>query len=186
MTPEELRKVIERDRAARAAFVVKFGPVLRGVVRFVRSGWVRPAHDEEDLLQNVFLEIFRNDSAALRGWDPAGGRSLETFLRYFAKYRVIDQLRPRNRDLPTDGVEIAKYMDGAVATRKTDEPDWIEAALSRYRVECSDDDWRFVEQVIGEGSTEDLAVAFGISVEAVYKRKSRFRQRLLDLKKELQ
>lgn len=179
---EARRALATGDRAAITRLVRDLGPMLRGVVRriLLRRGLALDL--EEDLLQDVFVSVLKDNCAALAAWDADRG-SLDVYLRQFARSRAIDQIRRLGRDIATDDEQLT-----VVAERRSPpvpEAAWLDEALDRYRAECTDEDWRVLLAVIEGRETAEIEAMFGLSTAAVYKRKQRLRDRLLELQQAL-
>ena len=84
-------------------FVRRFQPVIAGVVvkRLLRyTRWINPA-DVDDLVQETFLKICKDDFKVLRSFEFRHENALRAFLKVMAANVVEDYLRKKNRD--TDG-----------------------------------------------------------------------------------
>ncbi|MHC5039594.1 MAG: RNA polymerase sigma factor [Planctomycetota bacterium] len=81
------------DAGARDAFVDRFAPMILGTVRRVLgSGRKDPALDAEDVAQEVFLKIFKDDARLLGTYNPEKA-SLKTWLTIIARSTTLDHLR---------------------------------------------------------------------------------------------
>lgn len=168
------------DRAAVGAIARRYGAMLRGVVRRILLRHGLSPDLEEDILQDIFVSLLRDDCAALASWDPARA-PLDTYLRLWARSRAVERLRARGRDIATDEARLAALVDGGL---KAEDLAWLDEALRRYRAECKEDDWQFLVAVSGGHETAELQAMFGLKSDAVYKRKQRLRDRLLAIKLE--
>ena len=101
------------------------GPmVLAYLHRFV------PTDDAEDVLQRVFVEVWRSASR----YDP--DRSLEAWVLGIARKRAIDYLRARDRNvLPTDRFADVAGEDGRSLADGRIEAQRVHAALERLPIE---------------------------------------------------
>lgn len=153
--------------------------MLRGVVRRILARRGLPLDLEEDLLQDIFVSLLKDDCAALADWDPDRG-TLDAYLRFYARSRAIDQLR-RRRDVAVD----ERRLSAAVERDRPPaaEGAWLDDALGRYRAECTEEDWRFLLAVVEGRETAELESVFALSTAAVYKRKQRLRDRLLEIRR---
>jgi RNA polymerase sigma factor (sigma-70 family) len=95
--------VVAGDLQATRAFVSRYGPVIKGVIR--RAGVRRD--DTEDLVQDVFERLARDGYRRLRLW--RGESSLSTYLAIVTRNLVYDTHRPAplvdGRDLESDGLD---------------------------------------------------------------------------------
>ena len=94
---ELLRNCLDGGPGAWEDFVSRFAPSLAAVCRRMlqRSGRPSGLQETEDLLQDVFLHMLKDNLQALR--DYAGRSSPEAYLRAVAACRVLDDrlLKPR-------------------------------------------------------------------------------------------
>ena len=89
--PEDWRKLLGGEKAAWDRFVQGHAGVIFGAVR----GQLVPAgrnDDVEDVVQEVFLKLCRNDFKLLRNYDPARAK-VTTWLTVIATTTAIDHLR---------------------------------------------------------------------------------------------
>lgn len=187
MTPQRLRAVIGGDPAAVQEFVCTFTPVLRAVVRRTLSG--NDAQRIEDVLQDLFVLLFRDGGRALLAWDPALGRSLKVFLCVLAHHRAIDHVRRETRharERPTTAEDLARQADRDTAAQPAEGPAWLETLFRRFREEASPQDQRLLEMCfLEEMDPREVAAQLDLTPEAVYQRRHRLKQRLLKLKAEI-
>src|SRR5688572_8174579 len=98
------------DAAALRRIVATMTPVIRARVGRVllRRGMFAAGDGPErlqDLVQDVFMELFRDDARVLRAWNPARGLSLANWVGLIAEQRAAAWFRGRSRrqrvaDLP--------------------------------------------------------------------------------------
>lgn len=102
----ELERCLRGESGAADAFVDAAVPLVHAVVeRLLRSGAsCDPSASAEDIAQEVFLKLFREDMRLLRAYDPARA-SAATWLAVVARSVAIDILR-RKRP-PTASLESA-------------------------------------------------------------------------------
>jgi RNA polymerase sigma-70 factor (ECF subfamily) len=90
---ELMRACAGGDARARDEFVGRFAPLLFGTVRRALGGKPRDASlDVEDVVQEVFLRLFKDGGRLLRTYDPAKG-SPSTWLTIVARSSAIDIAR---------------------------------------------------------------------------------------------
>ena len=184
LSDEELAAVIAGDEGAIRVFVRRLTPSLLGAIGRYSNGRLRP-EDQQDLLQDIVWEIFRDDSAILCRWTPAKGRSLERYLAVLAERRTIDRLRQHDRELPTDAEQLTAKADAAVPVPPPPPAPWLDEVLAAYRAECRGDDWVFLEQMLSDVPAKDAAKLFKMTAPAVHKRRQRVRDRLREIWKSL-
>lgn len=82
-------------------FVERYGVQIEQLVR----GSSVPYRNWEDVLQDVYFELMRNDLARLRQWDPEIA-SFRVFLRVVVSHIIVDLVRgPTYRELPAKDQE---------------------------------------------------------------------------------
>ena len=88
-----LEACLAGNAAARDGFVNRFAPVVYAAVRRTLGARPRdPSLDVEDVVQDVFLRLFKNEARLLRGYDAARA-SLSTWLTVVSRSAAIDVLR---------------------------------------------------------------------------------------------
>jgi RNA polymerase sigma factor (sigma-70 family) len=102
-TASLIDRALARDPWALRALVER----LRGSVQWEAKGVLErsaPARrpraqrqDLEDLVQEIFYGLLNDDARALRAWKHDGGRSLENFVRWYARRQAISILRTGKR-----------------------------------------------------------------------------------------
>lgn len=170
-------RVLRREPKATAEFIHRYGPVIAGAVRSLRIKWIRSPQMEDDLVQHVWMELFRDDGRRLRNWSPARG-PFESYLWMVSKHRTYDSLRRAMPERVTDSGDLQQQQDDHVRVVVNPDADGIPQALDRYRRECSEADWRFLCQVTEGTAVEELAREFELSLANTYQRISRMRKRL--------
>ena len=109
-----LADCLRGDAAARNGFVDRYAPVIHGAVRrLVRSRVPDdPAVGAEDIVQQIFLRLFRDDARLLRTYDPDRA-SLTTWLTIVARSTTLDVLRKKRPDsVPFEAAVHSPVVDG--------------------------------------------------------------------------
>jgi RNA polymerase sigma-70 factor, ECF subfamily len=147
----------------------------------------RSARQElEDLVQEVFIALFDRGKKLLSSWDPARGRSLESYVRLVARSRALDVLRSRRRSPwqtePMDHDQIEELAEPAA-------PQQAERAVAREKLIAlqralpemlsSRDFSLFVALFVEERPPADVAIDVGMTAGAVYQWSSRFRRQTM-------
>jgi RNA polymerase sigma factor (sigma-70 family) len=116
--------LLNGDRAAWEAFVRRYGGLIVAAVR----GVAQLAGDVEDLTQEVFVRLCRDNFRLLRSYDPTRA-ALSTWLTIVARSTARDALRRRRAEsVPLDAVPEAQLaVDPVEPVRKLKLP---EALLS--------------------------------------------------------
>jgi RNA polymerase sigma factor (sigma-70 family) len=114
--------LLNGDGAAWEAFVRRYGGLIVAAVRGIAQG------DIEDLTQEVFVRLCKDNFRLLRSYDPARA-ALSTWLTIVARSTARDALRRRRLDsVPIEAVPEAQLaVDPVEPVRKLK---WPEALLS--------------------------------------------------------
>jgi DNA-directed RNA polymerase specialized sigma24 family protein len=92
MSDIDLKACIEGHKPAWTTFVDRCAPIVYAAVRRTVGG--AAALDADDIVQDVFLRLVRNDFALLRSYDPARA-ALSTWLTLIARSVAIDVTRKK-------------------------------------------------------------------------------------------
>jgi RNA polymerase sigma factor (sigma-70 family) len=190
VSEDAMRRFMSGDPVAVRCFVVTVGPIVRAVVRTVLTRRRASPDLEEDLLQIVLIEFWHNRDKVFGKWDPARG-PVEPYLRTLAHNLTISELRRRGQ-LQHGGLEMLWAAEGTAMIDlldvqaqaqgdMRDRYEWLDEAIDRYRRECSPEDWRLFLRFVEEADTDELMEEFGLGRDALYKRKQRMRERLLEI-----
>jgi DNA-directed RNA polymerase specialized sigma24 family protein len=101
LTPELVQRALSGDISAQTRLVAALTPEIQWSVGKMLRRWrtgtaaARDLRQEvEDMVQEVFLEIFEDDGKVLRRWDPQR-LPLEAYIGYIARIRTAEVLRSR-------------------------------------------------------------------------------------------
>jgi RNA polymerase sigma factor (sigma-70 family) len=128
LVPDDpLDSLIRGEKGAWEAFVRRYAGLVVAAVR----GVARESSEIEDLTQEVFLRLCRNDFRLLRSYDPARA-GLSTWLAVVARSSAVDHARRRRQattpidDVPETSlavedrhVEKLKIPEGLLTERQT-------------------------------------------------------------------
>lgn len=118
LTEALVRRALLRERAAVTTLVAELTPIVqsrvtRGLLRRAQSANRDAARSRvQDLTQDVFVELFRDEGKRLRMCDPARGLSLRSFVGLVAEQRVLAVLRSRKRSPWTEAPSEDEVLDG--------------------------------------------------------------------------
>ena len=116
---ELISKCLRQDKSAWDSFVQTYTGLIFGTVRRVlRTRGAQGQELAEDVVQDVFVRLIKNDFHLLRSYDD-GRASLRTWLTIVARSTAIDLLRRKR--LPTVSLE-----DAAPVTAADPEPSAVE------------------------------------------------------------
>ena len=163
---QELSRLIARKAGAWEAFREAFEGSLYAAARAAirgRKNWggYVNSEDMEEIVQDVYARLLREECRALKTYDPRKGAP-KTWLRRLTRNVAINRLkRPEIQTVP-----LSETLD--VAVSEPERADLIAAA-----VECLSKSERTVLRLLFDGGLSSQAAAklLGISVGAVYVRK---------------
>lgn len=143
-----------------------------------------PRQEILDLVQDVLLSLLRDDGKTLRRWDPARGRSLESFVRLVARCHVAAVVRSRRRNpytdhpLPTDELEL-ELDGGPELERRIEARDRLDQMLE-HMAQRLDERGRLLFELlyVEERPIEDVCEVTGMTRDAVYAWRSRLKRQL--------
>jgi RNA polymerase sigma-70 factor (ECF subfamily) len=194
---ELVRRAVDGQAAARHALVLRLSPVVqRRVCRPLASSHAargRPVERSEvlDLTQQILLLLFDRDSRVLRSWDPQRGLSLANFVGLVAEREAKAILRSGRRsawaEKPTSEDDVAalavddRTLEDHVTSREELQKLWhcLEEQLSPRGLEL------FHALLIEQLSIEELAERFDMSPNALYTFRSRLRQQVQEIRRQL-
>jgi RNA polymerase sigma factor (sigma-70 family) len=176
MTDQErslLAGCLKGEKAAWDAFVLQYSALVYHTIKKTLALYHVPPEDDrvEDLFQEFFLAILRDDFKKLRQFRGEYGCSLASWIRLVSARLTIDSLRKRD----------------ALAPKATDPPDPVDSLLGqeeeRLLLEAVDalspKDRIFVDLCFRQSlPPEEIAGIFHMSVGTVYTQKSRILAKL--------
>jgi RNA polymerase sigma factor (sigma-70 family) len=171
----------ERDRLW-AAFAQRYERLLASCVIKVlrRYGATFCRDDLDDLVNDVWLILLRDDMRKLRQYDATRGFRIASFLGMVATNATIDHLRARQ----AEAAPLDDELTDVVSLRAEAPADEVEerqrAALAQAALDrLSAPEREFVLWAFrDEQSPEEMARALGISTNTVYSRKFKVRAKL--------
>ncbi len=130
-----------------------------------------PRQDVLDLSQEVLLGLFERDARELRRWDPARGRSLDSFVRLVTRRRVARILGQRVgnpwADDPTDPVDLDADDDEPL-TRRLENRQELDSVLVALHAKMTVRDQELFELVfVEELDPADVATRMDMTRAAV-------------------
>ncbi|AUX39836.1 uncharacterized protein SOCE26_012310 [Sorangium cellulosum] len=191
LTPSLLTSALSGEVQSLRTMITALTPVIHarvGRALHRRSPrFAAPADRKDDLVQDVFVELFRDGSRALRAWDPTRGLSLANWVGLIADQRVAAAFRCRRRNLDTAALPLDDAPDEGA--RSGDDPeaavlarDQLERHLGLLRAELSPLGLSLLEAlVLEEEPIASVCARTGMSTSAVQAWSSRLRRRLAEL-----
>lgn len=179
-----------RPEAVRA-LVDELSPVIqarvaRTLLRRAGAARGRDVRQEiEDLTQEVFVALFRDDAKLLRAWDPERGMGIKGFVGLIAEQQVAQVLRSRRRspwtEDPTDATDLASAPEPRSDDAETRlvKRQLIERALDEVRGQMSPRGLQIFRLLVVEQQTvEQVSERMDMRPDAVYAWRSRLKKRL--------
>ncbi|MFI5302749.1 MAG: RNA polymerase sigma factor [Polyangiales bacterium] len=194
---EQLARALEGDGAAVRAFVATHTPVIqaRAARSLMRRGGARdrdPRQELADLVQEVFIVLFRDDGRVLRSWQPDRGLSLQNFIGLVAE-REVRQIAMSGRRSPwalnpaeDDDLERnAEPVDGVEAQVASREIfDRLQARLADELHDKALELFRLL--IVDEVPVPEVCALTKLSTDAVYAWRSRLLKRAREMLVEIQ
>lgn len=192
---EELQRALTGETSALERLVERLTPVVQARVArsLLRDGRARQSGSfrsvVEDLVQQVFVDLFDDDARVLRDWQAERGLSLENFVGLVAERRVCSTLRRTRRnpftEEPTEVESMDRSSREASPERRTAARERLHQLLAGLRAELSPLGWRVFELLfLHEASVEEAGIQTGLSRDAIYAWRSRLRRLVQTLAQE--
>jgi RNA polymerase sigma-70 factor, ECF subfamily len=188
LSDEELvQAVLAREPAAWPTFFAKYERLVVSCIRKVMRRYGAAFNDEdiEDLVSATALNIVKDDYKKLRAFDPARGYKLSSWIGLIATNSAHDALRRR---APTevwtataldDTAPVPPLQSEAPLASETLEAEDEARALRAAIAELSPSDRLFMDYYyVQELEPEVIARLMAISVNTVYSRKNKIREKL--------
>jgi RNA polymerase sigma-70 factor (ECF subfamily) len=166
-------------RSRRKELVERYERLIISCIRNVlrRYGAEHSRADLEDLVNDVWVVLLRDDLRKLRQYRAERGLRLASFIGLVATNLTIDHLRGRRAEAaPLELIDVA----GPVELPRDSLEDHQQSELARQAMtRLSSDERAFVVEVFQEErAPEELARELGLTVNTIYSRKVKIRQKL--------
>jgi len=172
---------VKSDKAAWDSFVEQYSALVYHTIRktFVTYHVDLSPDSADDLYQEFFLAILRDDFRKLRQFKGDRGCTLASWLRVVAARLTIDYLRSEK----TQKIEISDNVPG-------DEPETLDSAIEEEQAQAL---FRVLETLPAKDrilidlyyrqnlSPEEIAKILRVSVSAVYTQNSRLKAKLREI-----
>ena len=166
------------DKRSLSRLVDRLLPLVRAITRRVLNRWsgsrVGP-HDGDDLVQEVWLRLFREDGARLRGFDPSRGMSFRNYIALVARTEAGQVLKREQAGKRGGGLEPVQFEEGRSAgTQGSPEEAAIARQSSADLLEHLDAHLGpkgklVLRYIYGDGvSVNETAQAMGVKPQVVY------------------
>lgn len=185
---ELLQAVVDRRPGAWEVFYERYHRLMAACVRrvYARYGVSYAPEDMEDLIASVCFNLVKDDFRKLRLYDPEKGYRLSSWVGLISSNTAHDTLRKRDPEhvrLDADEGQSVSRLPGKA-------PDPIDglarkeqkAMLREAVFELSEVDRQFVHYYYGlHLEPAEVAHRLGITVNTVYSRKNKIRNKLVKL-----
>ena len=163
---------VKGEKAAWDGFVIKFSPLVYQTIKRTLTVYHAEAASDrvEDLYQEFFLSIVRDEFKKLRQFRGDRGCSLASWLRMVAARLTIDFLRTQTAEnLKVTGFCFVEQTDESASLKEEQE-----RLLSQAVAALSDRDRIFIDLYYRQDlPAEEIAAILKVSPGAVYTQKSR-------------
>ncbi|MCC6751038.1 MAG: sigma-70 family RNA polymerase sigma factor [Deltaproteobacteria bacterium] len=185
-----LARALAGNQQAWNAFCRRFDSLIAGCVLRVLRRYTASFTNADlgDLVSEVWLSLLRDDRRRLRLYEPGRGYRLSSWLGLIATNTTIDQLRQRGAEhrYLEDLVGVERWL---VDWRRPDDALEVQqsADLARRALErLTPEERAFVVSCFhDERAPTELAAELGITLNTVYSRKFKLRQKLVRIVNEL-
>jgi RNA polymerase sigma factor (sigma-70 family) len=153
------------------------GPIQREVVAVLRRAAAAsgrdPRQEAQELTQDVLVTLLERDGQELRRWEPARGRSLESFVRLVARRRVARILgQRRGNPWASDPVDPqttdAELSDDTDLLHRMEERSMLGRVLDHLYAQMSPRDTELFQALfVDERDPQEVADALGMTRGAV-------------------
>lgn len=146
-----------------------------------------PRQEVRDFVQEVFISLLSDRGKVLRTWDPERGRSFDSFIRLVARRHVAAILRSGRRnpwtDKPVAGDELERDVpDDAIPAARVESSDALARVLERLDERLDERGMLLFRMLyVEERSVEEVIEATGMTRDAIYAWRSRFRKLVASL-----
>jgi RNA polymerase sigma-70 factor (ECF subfamily) len=174
-----------------AALVARLAPVVKSQVAISLMRRRRQldrkslAQEADDLIQEVFIYLFRNHAQVLRAWDPERGLGLFGFVRMVSDRVVEAKLRSKRRnpwtESPTEDDTLQAMMPHEEGVARTiEERDLAQRVVGRLKEQLSPTGYHlFVRLLVQQDSVEQVCAEEKMTAEAVYAWRSRLKKAIV-------
>lgn len=177
-----IERASARDKRALRELISALTPVIQARAGRIlaRRGKARDVRQEIlDMVQQVFVALFRDDAKLLKAWDPARGLSLSNFVGLIAEQQVMAILRSKRNNPWIDEPTAPEDLDGSAESdrgpeRVTASREALGAILTRMQSHLSDQGLAMFHALYVEGlSVEEVCEKTAMNAAAVYAWRSR-------------
>ena len=173
-----LLRCFEGDKASWDRFVQDYAGLIYHTIKktLALHRGSTPADSAEDIFQDTFLSLVKDDFAQLRRFRGDNGCTLASWLRMIAARRTIDHLRKSNQ--PANPLE-ESVLDGLADESENEGSDEQLQLLASVLPELQPGERIIIDLFFRQNlSAPDVASILHLSIGAVYTQKSRILAKL--------
>jgi len=193
---DDVRRALGGDRTAMRALIAHLRPAIHGEVAAALDrrrglGRGRDVRQEVlDLVQEVFMALLNDDGRILRRWDPAAGCSLRGFVRMVSRHQVASIMRSGRRSPwsadPTEGAALERHVPAVDPRAALESRARLDVVLERLHARLDTRGWVLFERLyIDEAAADTVAAELGMTRDAVYAWRARFKRLVARLAREI-
>jgi RNA polymerase sigma-70 factor (ECF subfamily) len=187
VSPEQIAQALDGDRQAMQQLVERLLPVVQAEVGFalVRGARIESRDPRQEVRD--FVQLLARRGKVLRSWDPARGRSLESFVRLVARRQVAAILRSGRRNPWADKHVAGDELEASVASdaptvRRVESAEQLEQLLARLGERLDERGMLLFRMLyVEERGVEEVMDTAEMTRDAVYAWRSRFRKLVASL-----
>ncbi|MET0412234.1 MAG: sigma factor [Polyangiaceae bacterium] len=178
-----VRAAVAGERTAARVLISRLAPTVKGrVINLLlrnKTYHAQLRHETDDLVQDVFVALFRDGGEELLRWDPARGMKLESFAGLVAQRLVISILRSRRLNpfqiAPSDAAD-EQASDSVSVDQLVQDREGLYKLAHELRSRLSVLGLQmFYRLYVWEQSVDVVCRETNLSADAVYQWRSRLR-----------
>jgi RNA polymerase sigma-70 factor (ECF subfamily) len=182
-----LKKCLRGDGGAWDAFVIKFSKLIYHTLyqTFKAKNIHFDSHLADDLYQEVYLSLYKSNFKKLRQFKGKNNCSLASWLRMIASRTAIDFMRSHKSHISVESAPIDENDPIDTLSNGRELPDksierleWYQLLRRLIEALSPKDRYLFELWVNQELPDKEIAQILNLSIEAIYMRKNRLKEKL--------
>lgn len=196
LRPQDIDLVFRGSQEARRRLATTLWAIVEGAVKRTLRPIARAlrrdiGQEVEDFVQETWLLLLKDDGRILRMWDPARGRTLNSWVHLVAQRHILRKLKGHrsnpwaNQSLPVQ--ELVDLIDDGLPLQPSLAPDldhilYLLSLLDAVRKTIGEARWSIFRQIfIDQRAPAKIAADERLEVSQVYDLSSYFRQQARDV-----
>jgi RNA polymerase sigma-70 factor (ECF subfamily) len=179
-----LKKCLHGDRDAWDAFVIKFSKLIYHTLyqTFKAKNFSFDSQIIDDLYQDVFLVLYKNNFRKLKQFKGKNNCSLASWLRMIASRTAIDFMRSHKSlvSIEADGDDLIDTLSNGreLPDKSIERLEWYQLLRGLIEGLSVKDRYLFELWINQEFPDKEIAQILNLSIDAVYMRKNRLKEKL--------